>query len=68
MAEYLIRIFDGNIKTNYIERRFEACDHLDAIEKIKNDGDVAREAKNKLSIEGDVGKVLDQKAYELIEL
>jgi len=68
MAQYLIRIFDHNIRTNYIERRFEADDRLDAVEKIKVDEDVLREAKGKLSTSNSLSQAIDNGSYELVEL
>ncbi len=68
MTNYVIRIFDNNIKTNYIERLFEAEDSLDALEKIKSDSDVLREAKLKLSSNKSIERLIDHGCFELIEV
>ncbi len=68
MSKFLIRIYDHKIRTNYIERVFEANDHLDALNKIKVDKDVLREARGKLSTNDTIPEVIDKGSYELIEL
>ena len=68
MSKYLIRIYDHNIKTNYIERVFEADDRLDVIQKAKHDNDILREASGKLSTKDSVETVIDKGSYEITEL
>jgi len=68
MTRYLIRIYDRNLRTNYIERVIEATDGLDALEKAKSDADIAREAKGKLSVPDSLAEMFSEGHYELSEI
>ena len=68
MSRFLIRIYDRNLRTNYIERTIEASDGLDALEKAKLDGDILREARGKLSSPDSLVEMITDGHYELSEI
>jgi len=68
MAQFLVRIYDDILTTNYIERIIDADDRLDAIEVASSDSDIAREAEHKITIEGSVKGAINKGTYEIVEL
>lgn len=68
MKKILLRIFDENIRTNYIERRIDCDDVQQAFELISSDEDAQLEVEKKFLKNKDMQSLIENNYYEYMEI